>query len=134
MGTATAAELALQAEVRQLRERIAELENERRILAEIIEEAPVMISIVRAPDLIYELANPAFQALAPGKQFLGHRFADVWAEVPGPLIEILQKVIETGRAFEIEDAPYTIQRGPGAPPEVVYVSYSWIPLVDPDGK
>ncbi len=93
-----------------------------------------MISIVRAPDFVYELVNPAFQSLAPGKQFLGRRFADVWAEVSDPLVEILQNVIKTGRTFQLEDAPYTIQRGPGAPLEVVYVSYSWIPLPGPDGN
>ena len=93
-----------------------------------------MISIVRAPDFIYDLVNPAFQALAPGKVFLGRRFADVWAEISEPLVEILQNVIETGRTFELEDAPYTIERQPDAPPELVYVSYSWIPLPGPDGR
>jgi PAS domain S-box-containing protein len=93
-----------------------------------------MISIVRAPDFIYELVNPAFQAMAPGKEFLGRRLADVWAEVSEPLVEILRNVIETGNTFKLEDAPYTIRRAPGAPLEVVYVSYSWIPLSGPDGK
>jgi PAS domain-containing protein len=134
MSTATPAEIALIEENRRLRSRIAELERERQIPREIIEKSPVMISIVRAPDFVYELVNPAFQALAPGKEFLGRRFADVWAEVPDPLVDILQNVIETGKPFKLEDAPYTIQRGPGMPPEVVHVSYSWIPLFDPEGK
>src|ERR1035438_9748906 len=126
--------MTTQDEIERLRARVAELERERQIPAEIVEKSPVMISIVRAPDFIYELVNPAFQALAPGKEFLGRRFADVWAEVSEPLVGILQNVIETGRTFELEDAPYTIQRQPDAPPELVYVSYSWIPLPGPDGK
>jgi len=132
MTTASPAEVANQIERLQLR--VAELERERQIPAEIIRKSPVMISIVRAPDFIYELVNPAFQALAPGKDFLGRRFADVWAEVSEPLAGILQNVIDTGRTFQLEDAPYTIQREPGKPPELVYVSYSWIPLSGPDGK
>src|ERR1035438_8768786 len=134
MSTSAPAALEHQDEIERLRARVAELERERQIPAEIVEKSPVMISIVRAPDFIYELVNPAFQALAPGKGFLGRPFADVWAEVSEPLVGILQNVIETGRTFELEDAPYTIQRQPDAPPELVYVSYSWIPLPGPDGK
>ena len=112
MSTATPAEIALVEENRRLYSRIAELERERQIPSEIIERSPVMISIVRAPDFVYELVNPAFQALSPGKEFLGRRFADVWAEVSDPLVENLQNVIATGQTLHLEDAPYTIQRGP----------------------
>ena len=48
-----------------------EIQAERQILSEIVEKSPVAISVMRAPDFIYELVNPAFQALAPGKQILG---------------------------------------------------------------
>ncbi len=99
MSTSTFSELALRDEIQRLRARIAELEDERQIAKEITERSPVMISIVRAPDFVYEVVNPAFQSLAPGKQFLGRRFADVWAEVPDPLVEILQNVIKTGRTL-----------------------------------
>jgi PAS domain-containing protein len=134
MPATTPSDAALLNDTQRLQARIAVLELERQIPKEIIEKAPVMVSIVWAPDFVYELVNPAFQALAPGKEFLGRRFAEVWAEVSEPLVEILQNVIATGETFHLEDAPYTIQRGPGMPPEVVYVSHSWIPLFDPDGK
>jgi PAS domain S-box-containing protein len=134
MSTESPAEVVLRNEIERLRTRVAELERERQIPLEIIEKSPVMISIVRAPDFIYELVNPVFRALAPGKEFLGRRFADVWPEVSEPLVGILQNVIETGRTYQREDAPYKIERGPGAAPEVVYVSCSWIPLAGPDGK
>jgi PAS domain-containing protein len=134
MSTSAPAEAVHQDEIERLRARVAELERERQIPAGIIEKSPLMISIVRAPDFIYELVNPAFQALAPEKEFLGKRFADVWAEVSEQRVGILQNVIDTGRTFEREDAPYSIQREPGAPPEEVYLSYSWIPLPGPDGK
>src|ERR1035441_8675206 len=104
--------MTTQEEIERLRARVAELKRERQIPAEIVEKSPVMISIVRAPDFIYELVNPAFQALAPGKEFLGRRFADVWAEISEPLVGVLQNVIDTGRTFQLEDAPYTIERQP----------------------
>src|ERR1017187_1198951 len=122
MSTSAPAEVVHQDEVERLRTRVAELERERQIPAEIVDKSPLMISIVRAPDSIYELVNPAFQALAPGKKLLGRRFADVWAEISEPMVEILHNVIDTGRTFELEDAPYTVERELGAPPGLGYRS------------
>jgi hypothetical protein len=99
MSNVPATEAAYQNETERLRTRVAELERERQIPMEIMEKSPVMISIVRAPDFIYELVNPAFQALAPGKESLGRRFAEVWAEVSEPLVGILQNVINEGETF-----------------------------------
>jgi PAS domain S-box-containing protein len=113
---------------------LREIQAERQILSEIIEKSPVAISVVRAPDFIYELVNPAFQALAPGKQILGCRFSDIWGEGSDLLVASLENVIATGRAFDAIDSSRTIQRDPGAPPETIFVTSSWIPLVGPSGS
>src|SRR5579871_2501246 len=110
-----------------------EIQAERQILSEIVEKAPVAISVMRAPDLIYELANPAFQTLASAKQILGRRFSDVWVGVSDPLVASLQNVLATGVAFATIDSPRTVQRDPGSPPETIFVTSSWIPLVGPAG-
>jgi PAS domain S-box-containing protein len=89
---------------------------------------------MRAPDFIYELVNPAFQALASGKQILGRRFSEIWGEVSDPMLASLENVIATGRAFDAVDSPRTIQRDPGAPPETIFVTSSWIPLIGPSGS
>jgi PAS domain S-box-containing protein len=116
------------------RERLLrEIQAERQISSEIIEKSPIAIAVVRAPDFIYELVNPAFQALTPGKQILGCRFSDVWGEGSDPLAASLENVIATGRAFDAIDSPRTIQRDPGAPPETIFVTSSWIPLIGPSG-
>src|SRR5579864_2901997 len=113
---------------------LREIQAERQVLGEIIEKAPVAISVVRAPDFIYELVNPAFQALAPGKQILGLRFSDIWGEESDPLVTSLENVIATGRAFDAIDSPRTVQRDPSAPPETLFVTSSWIPLIGPSGS
>jgi PAS domain S-box-containing protein len=110
------------------------IQAERQVLSEIVEKSPIAISVMRAPDFIYELANPAFQAFAPGKQILGSRFSDIWDPDSAPLIALLQSVIATGRAFDAMDSPRTIQRDPAAAPETIFVSSSWIPLVGPAGS
>jgi PAS domain S-box-containing protein len=117
------------------RERLLrEIQAERQISSEIIEKSPIAIAVVRAPDFIYELVNPAFQALAPGKQILGCRFSDVWGEGSDPPVASLENVIATGKAFDAIDSPRTIQRDPGAPPETIFVTSSWIPLIGPSGS
>ena len=113
---------------------LREIQAERQILSEIFEKSPVAISVLRAPDFIYELVNPALQALAPGKEILGRRFSDIWGEVSDPLVASLENVIATGRAFDAIDSPRTIQRDPGAPPETIFVTSSWIPLIGPSGS
>jgi PAS domain S-box-containing protein len=113
---------------------LREIQAERQILAEVIEKSPVAISVLRSPDFIYELVNPALQALAPGKQILGRRFSEIWGDVPDPLVASLENVITTGQAFYATDSPQTIQRDPGAPPETIFVTSSWIPLIGPTGS
>ena len=134
MDATSGSEAALADEIQQLRAQVASLELERQILKQVVEEAPVMIAVVRAPDFVYELVNPTFQALAPGKELVGRRFADVWADLPDPLLDVLQNVIASGLAFHQEDTRYVIDHGPGIPPEAVYVSYSLIPLLNAQGK
>jgi PAS domain S-box-containing protein len=110
------------------------IQAERQILSEIIEKSPVAISVVRAPAFIYELVNPAFQALAPGKQILGRSFSDIWGEDSDALLDSLKNVIASGRAVEATDSPRTIQHDPAAPPETIFVTLSWIPLIGPSGS
>ena len=110
------------------------IQAERQILSEIIEKSPVAISVVRAPAFIYELVNPAFQALAPGKQILGRPFSDIWGEGSGPLLTSLENVVATGRALDATDSPCAIQRDPAAPSETIFVTSSWIPLIGPSGS
>lgn len=112
---------------------LREIQSERQILGEIIEKSPVAISVMRAPDLIYEMANPAFQALAPGKQILGRTFPEIWGGVSGPLAAGVENVIASGKAFDAVDSPLTLQRDSGSPPETIFITSSWIPLVGPSG-
>src|SRR5215471_8334584 len=87
-----------------------EIKTDLQLLGTIIDESPVAMSIVRAPDFVYEAVNPAFQALAPGKPMLGRRFSEVWSEVQQPLVPILEHVIATGETFRAVDAPLLVQR------------------------
>jgi PAS domain S-box-containing protein len=104
------------------------------VFHEILENAPVAITIVRAPDFVYELVNPAFEALVGGEESLGRRVADVWGEAAAPLIADLEQVIATGRPQESVDVPLAIRRSPGGAPENIHATMIRVPLLGPDGK
>ncbi len=110
------------------------IQAERQILSEIIEKSPIGISVVRTPDFIYELVNPAFQAFAPGRPILGCRFSDIWGEVSEPPVSVLENIIATGRGFTAIDSFRTIERDPGAPRETIFITSSWTPLIGPSGS
>jgi PAS domain S-box-containing protein len=113
---------------------LLEIQAERQVFAEIIEKSPVAISVVRTPDFIYELVNPAFQALAPNKQILGCSYAEIWGEEAVPLIEAFENIVATGRPFHAIDRPRTVQRDPSGPSETVFLTSSWIPLIGASGS
>jgi len=112
---------------------LREIQAERQVLSEIFQHSPVAISVMRAPDFIYEQANPAFQALAPGKEILGRSFSEVWEQGSLPNQASLASVIATGQTLDAVDSPRTIQRSADTSPEPAFVSSLWLPLVGPSG-
>jgi len=105
----TSEELALQAEVGRLRERIAELEKEgqaaetlaaqrhqREFLATLLAQAPFGVAVHKGRDLRYELVNPAYQAMAGAETpLVGRMYREVFPDSGAPEAELL-KVLDTG--------------------------------------
>jgi two-component system, sensor histidine kinase len=60
-------------------------------------QAPAPIVILNGPDLIYELVNPAYQQIFPGRELLGKLVREALAEVAeSPVMDILEQVFTTG--------------------------------------
>lgn len=98
-------------------------EAQRRLLTSIVELAPVGIGLLRGPDLVFEIVNPALQALAPGFPLAGKAFAEVAPEMPWIRAQ-LERVLETGEPWHASDVAIRIQRSPGGPLEDAYFSYA----------
>ena len=107
---------------------------DRSLLDCLLAHTPLAISVVDVPGFTYLLVNPMYQALAPGKDILGHRFADAWPEVKEPVEAMLEQVAASGLPFHQDNAPIRLRRGPDSAPELVYITYSCIPLLDGDGR
>ena len=78
-----------------------EREMQRQRLQDLFMQAPAAICILAGPDLVYELVNPGYQGLFPGRQLLGRPLLDVLPEIAGhAAYQDLRDVYEHGTALE----------------------------------
>jgi PAS domain S-box-containing protein len=123
------------------RERAALLEEvarERLRLAEVFERAPAFLSVLRGPDHVVEMANPAYYRLIGHRDIVGRPVREALPEVVEQgFVAILDRVRASGQAFVGSEVPITLQTEPKGPPQQRYVSFVYQPLhpsgADPDG-
>jgi serine phosphatase RsbU (regulator of sigma subunit)/PAS domain-containing protein len=85
---------------------LRELREERDLVAALVDISPVAIAVVRAPDLVVELANDVAKALRPEVQMVGMTAGEVFPEAgPAGFLDRLRQVAETGEGFSVTDAP-----------------------------
>jgi PAS domain S-box-containing protein len=109
-----------------LREAVNQLEVDRGLLESVVTHASVGINLVRGSDLTYQLVNPFYQAIAPGKEMLGKTIREVWHEIYPQLEEIYNHVLQTGEPYQALDEKFRIRRRPDGPLEEAYFSWSLI--------
>ena len=102
------------------------LELER--LAEVFERAPVAICVLRGPDLVYELINPAYQALLPNRPILGLPLAEVVPEMDPAIRAVVRRVLETGEPFQAGKLYVPIDRDQDGVPEEAWFNLVYQPL------
>lgn len=75
----------------------AEAERQRLQLENLFMQAPAAICILAGPELVYELVNPSYQELFPGRQLLGLPIAEALPEIAGHAVyRTFRQVFETG--------------------------------------
>jgi len=90
--------------ISELENKQAEAETERKRLYRLIMDAPTSICILSGPDLVYELINPLYQNLFPGRELLGKPILEAIPEMAGqPIHDILKNVYLQGETFEGRD-------------------------------
>ena len=102
------------------------LELER--LAEVFERAPVAICVLRGPDLVYELVNPAYQALLPNRPILGLPLAEAIPGIDPAIRTVMRRVLETGEPFQAGKLHFPIDRDQDGVPEEAWFNLVYQPL------
>jgi len=85
---------------------LRELREERDLVAALVDQSPLAVAVVRAPDLVIELANDVARSLAPEVRMVGMRVGEVFSEAASVgFLDQLREVATTGRTVSVEDVP-----------------------------
>lgn len=96
--------------------------------------SPSFMCLLKEPDYRFELVNPAFNALVGQRELIGRTFREAIPEAEGQLyLDMLDKVYSTGEAFVGKQMRAEFEQVPGGPPQEVFISFVFQPIVDDSG-
>lgn len=127
---------------RRISERTAELElskaaieAQRNRLHTIFMNAPTPFLVVEGPEFTFQLINPAFKKVFPGKNMIGKNLLEVFPELQGtPIPGILEQVYRTGENFEAVEYPLMLSRHDDGTPEEIYFTFTYQARRDERGE
>ncbi|MGB7924594.1 MAG: ABC transporter substrate binding protein [Pyrinomonadaceae bacterium] len=99
------------------------LQTQRELLEVVAHYIPASVCLIGS-DLRLQMVNPAYQAIAPGKEMVGKTLAELWPEGGQDLAAICRRVLETGEPYQVLDDLGTVRRTPDGPLEPAYFSWS----------
>jgi two-component system, sensor histidine kinase len=102
-----------------------EAERQRQLLYKLFMEAPVPIVILDGPNQVYQLVNPAYQLIFPGRDLLGKALLKALPELKGTVIpNMLTEVYRTGETFVATELPLMLSRYHNTPPEEIFFTFT----------
>jgi PAS domain S-box-containing protein len=109
----------------------AAFQRERDRLKSFFMQAPAGICILDGPELVFEMVNPGYQQLLPGRELIGRPVFGALPELVGtPLQEILLNVYRTGKPYEMNDSLVPVAEYEGGPTHDRYFSFNYQPRRD----
>jgi PAS domain S-box-containing protein len=96
----------------------------RQMLETVVNCMPAAVTLLRGSDLRLQFVNPAYQAIAPGKEMVGKTLDELWPETGQSFAAICRHVLETGEPYQVVDELNTIRRRPDGPLEPAYFTWS----------
>jgi|GEM_PF-1619553 len=99
-------------------------ENQRETYHSLFMQAPAMICILRGPEHRYEFVNPVYQSIFPHRQLQGRTVAEALPEIKDQgILELLDKVYQTGETFYGNELPLQLEREAGQPLRDCYFNF-----------
>jgi len=112
------------------RERVAELER----LRNLFEQSPSFVAVLRGPDHVFELTNPAYLKIVSRQDILGKSVAQALPEIAGQgFIELLDEVYRSGKPFNGQAIPVLLSNQPGEAPQRRFLDFVYQPIQNNQG-
>ncbi|HEY9197147.1 MAG TPA: PAS domain-containing protein [Mucilaginibacter sp.] len=112
----------------------AEAAGERDRLKRFFMQVPTGICVLDGPGLVFELVNPSYQQLFPGRDLMGKPITEALPELEGtPIIDILKNVYYTGNTFEGKELLVPLAPTPDGPITDRYFTFVYQARYDADG-
>jgi PAS domain S-box-containing protein len=103
-------------------------------LRELFQQAPGFMAVLRGPEHVFELANPAFLRVVGHRNLVGKRVREAMPEVEGQgFYELLDQVYASGMPFVGRGLSLRVQAAPDAPVEERFVDFVYQPITDAHG-
>ncbi|MGI4735881.1 MAG: PAS domain-containing protein [Janthinobacterium lividum] len=95
-------------------------------LEQLFMQAPAPIVILDGPDLVFQLVNPAYQRIFPGRVLADKPLLEALPELVGtPIPELFQGVYQTGEPVTVQELPLLMARHEGYAPEEIYWTFTY---------
>ena len=108
---------------------------ERERFAQLFEQGPTFMAVLRGPAHVVEMANPLYMRLVHDRPVIGRPIAEALPElVEQGYLKLLDQVFASGEAFSAESSLYTYQAEPAGPIETRYFDFVYQPIKDAEGK
>ena len=109
--------------------------EERQRLAELFEQAPSFMALLREPEHIFELVNPSYMRLIGERQVLGLPVAQALPDAADQgFVGLLDTVYASGEPYVATATPFAMQTAPGAPILQRYLDFVYQPIKNRGGK
>jgi signal transduction histidine kinase len=108
---------------------------ERGRFAQLFEQAPTFMTVLRGPNHVFDLANPSYLRLVGDRPIIGRSVADALPEAAEQgWTAILDRVYASGEAYLATAAPYSMALAPGGAVITRYLDFVYQPIKEADGS
>ncbi|RIJ34068.1 PAS domain-containing protein [Pontibacter oryzae] len=107
------------------------VELERTTLERVFMQVPALLCILKGPDHRFELVNPAYQQMMPGKELVGKTVVEAMPEVVEQgFIEMLDAVYNSGKPIIVDEILVKLDRFGTGETSDIYVTLNYQPLIN----
>ncbi|WP_426062051.1 PAS domain-containing protein [Hymenobacter sp. B1770] len=111
-----------------------ERETQREQLHSLFMQAPAPIVILDGPEMVYQVVNPAYQRIFPGRELVNKPLLEALPELANtPIPEVLRQVYITGKPYQAQELPIRLARTESGPLEDMFFTFTYQARRNTDG-